>query len=293
MTLCIAAICDDNEGTDPKIVLCSDLERGIEGIGSSETEDKVGFVRPGWPALIAGTISKANELLAVYAGYLSKHFTEIDEFNLLDHLRKPTHLQKEGLVNHYLQQTFAFSRDYFYKHGKAKFPESFVSAQEDVISRIKLDASLIIAGFAEQIDFVDNIKSPRPFLCVVDDLRADDVALEFEYDAIGSGNHTALSTLFRREQDSVNSLAKTLYNVYEANCLSDKVPGVGKKYINIAILYSDGKLRSLSGAGYEYLGEKFKKKFGPRRIGKGEIEFKEEFVEPFKEKSKPSEAQEI
>jgi hypothetical protein len=95
MTLCIAAICEDKEDTQPKIVLCTDLQREQEGIGSSETEEKIGFVRQGWPTLLAGTISKANELLNVYAGYLSEHFHEIDEFNILDHLRKPAHLQKQ------------------------------------------------------------------------------------------------------------------------------------------------------------------------------------------------------
>lgn len=295
MTLCIAAICEDKEDTQPKIVLCTDLQREQEGIGSSETEEKIGFVRQGWPTLIAGTISKANELLRVYAGYLSEHFHEIDEFNILDHLRKPAHLQKQKLVDHYLQKTFSFGRDYFHKEGKHKLPESFITAQQDVISRITLDASLIIAGFMEESDFVEGRKEPRPFLCVVDDLKTgvDEVTLESEYAAIGSGNYTALSTLYRRVQDSIDSLGRTLYNVYEANCLSDKVPGVGKKYLNIDILYADGTIKTLSDEGYEYLKELFEK-YGPKRISEKKIEFKESFVEPFtQEKLKVSDAQAI
>jgi len=80
MTLCIAAVCEEEEGKDTKIVLCYDLERQLEGIGASETEDKLGFVRSGWPTLIAGTITKANDLLEVYAEYLAEHFSEIPEF---------------------------------------------------------------------------------------------------------------------------------------------------------------------------------------------------------------------
>lgn len=294
MTLCIAAICEDVEGTEPKIVLCTDMQRETEGIGSSETEEKLGFVRSGWPVLLAGTITRANELINRYAGYLSKHYSEIDEFNLLDHLRRPAHRQKAKLVDDYLRQTFAFGRTYFYKHGRERFPESFVSTQEDVISKIKLDASLIIAGFITESDFSDSTKNARPFLCVVDDMRQDEVLLEFEYDAIGSGHGTSLSTLYRREQDSINSLGQTLYNVYEANSLSDKVPGVGRNYVNIDILYADGNLKTLSEEGYKYLKHQFKKKFGPKKISSGAIEFRPEFVEPFtQEKSKTSDAQAI
>jgi hypothetical protein len=95
MTLCIAAICDDRRKTEPKIVLCTDMERQAEGIGASEIEDKLGFVRPGWPTLIAGTISKANDLLQVYAEYIAEHFSEFTGFNLKDKLRVPAHTQKE------------------------------------------------------------------------------------------------------------------------------------------------------------------------------------------------------
>lgn len=80
MPLCLVAIREDKEDTQPKIVPCTDLQRQQEGIGSSETEEKIGFIRQGWPALLAGTISKANELLNAYAGYLSEHFHEIIEF---------------------------------------------------------------------------------------------------------------------------------------------------------------------------------------------------------------------
>jgi len=72
------------------------MERTAEGIGASETEDKLGFVKHGWPTLVAGTISKANELINVYAGYLKDHEGEINEFNLMDHLRLPAQIKKKS-----------------------------------------------------------------------------------------------------------------------------------------------------------------------------------------------------
>ena len=113
MTLCIAAVCDGAiySSLPPKIVLCSDMERAFEGVGASETEYKVGFVRAGWPALQAGRISRSNDLARQYAAYLDKHFSEIDEHNVLDHLRRPAETQKSKLVDHYLKQAHSFGRD--------------------------------------------------------------------------------------------------------------------------------------------------------------------------------------
>ena len=292
MTLCIAAVCDDGQDSDPKIVLCSDMERETEGIGSSETEDKVGFVRTGWPVLMAGTLTRANELLNVYAGYLSQHDKGINEFNLLDHMRKPAHIQKAKLVDHYLEQAFSFNRAYFYGDGKTKLPEEFVSRQQDMISRIKLDASLLIAGFIAESDYSNGTVNQRPFLCVVDDSKSafgiEDVTLEYEYEAIGSGAGTALSMLFRREQESTDSLPCTIYNLYEANCMSDKVPGVGRDILNVDVLYSDGKMKTLTEDGYKYLRARFKK-FGPKPINAQDIELKPDFLEPYSpERTDPS-----
>jgi hypothetical protein len=246
---------------------------------------------PGWPVLMAGTISKSNELVNVYAGHLESNYRKINEFNLLNTLREPAHIQKSKLVDHYFQQTYSFSRAYFYGEGKAKLPESFIADQEDAISRIKLEASLIIAGFIPESAFLEGTKGPRPFLCVVDDTQSitgttDEVTLEYEYAAIGSGRYPAISNLFRRSQDSMNSLIQTLYNVYEANCLSDKVPGVGREFANIDVLYSDGSIKSVNEEGYKYLESLFKR-FGPKSVDTKKIEFKQEFLEPFEDDSNP------
>jgi hypothetical protein len=303
MTLCLAAICDDSNDIEPlapsmpdlpgsalfespKIVLCYDHEKDVEGVGSSETEDKLGFVKNGWPTLIAGTISKANDLVNVYAEYLAEHLAEINEFNLLAHLRKPTHIQKENLAEEYLRQTYAFDRDYFYGKGKRVLPETFISSVTENLARIKLDASLIICGFWQETDFCTNKLSPRPFLAVVDDYAdvsssQEYVRLEYEFAAIGTGSYTALSTLYRREQDSTDSLARTIYNVYEANRLSEQVPGVGKEFLTIDVLYPSGRMVSLTKDGYEYLRKQYGK-YGPRAIReKAKFEMNADFFEAF------------
>jgi hypothetical protein len=284
MTLCIAAVCDDRRKSTPKIVLCADMERTAEGIGASETEDKFGFVKKGWPTLVAGTISRANELLNVYAGYLKEHEAEINEFNLIDHLRNPAHSQKEKLVEEYLRQTYAFDRKYFYGTGSTMLPQTFISTVTENISRIKLEGSLIIAGFLDRTDLNSGEVSSRPFLAVVDDVAdvsgsQEYVSLEYEFAAIGSGQSTALSSLYRRKQDSTNSLRRSLYKVYEANRLSENVPGVGKEYIGVFVLHSDGHVEELTKEGYDYLGDLYEK-FGPQTIDSKILFNKKEFFQP-------------
>ena len=144
MTFCIGAVCDDRTKTDLKIVLCADLERIAEGIDASETEDKLGFVKKGWPTLVAGTIARANELIDVYAEYLKEHDSEISEFNLIEHLRKAAHLQKQRLVEG-LQQTL--TRLTISGRAARTLPQTFISLVTDNISRIKLDGSSLDRWF--------------------------------------------------------------------------------------------------------------------------------------------------
>jgi len=270
MTLCIAAVCDDGPENDPKIVLCADFQKQTEGIGECETEDKVGFVKHGWPALIAGTITRANDLLNVYAAHFSNAQQDINQYTLMDHLRAPAHLQKEKLVDEYLRQSYAFDRNYFYGDGAQHLPETFITKVAFDIERIKLDASLLICGFLDETNFADNSVSARPFLGLIDEYQSasssqEYVRIETEFAAIGSGSYTALSTLYRRSQESTDSLSKTIYNIWEANRLSESVPGVGKEYVSIYVLHKDGKLDEFNQDGYKHL-RKLYKKYGPKDI---------------------------
>jgi hypothetical protein len=163
-----------------------------------------------------------------------------------------------------------------------------VSAVTENVSRIKLDASLIIAGFVPESDFVKGGIYQRPFLAVVDEVTdvsgtQEYIKVEYEFAAIGSGQYTALSSLYRREQDAVSSLRRTLYKVYEANRLSENVPGVGKRYVATYVLYSDGHIEEMTDEGYDYLGKLYYK-FGPQKIDGKDLLDKKEFFEPLRGK---------
>src|SRR6185437_6200898 len=109
------------------------------------------------------------DLARQYAAYLDKHFSEIDEHNVLDHLRRPAETQKSKLVDHYLKQAHSFGRDYFLREGMKILPATFIAEQQAAIGRISLEASLIIAFFIPESEFGVGRKSNRACLCVVDD----------------------------------------------------------------------------------------------------------------------------
>jgi hypothetical protein len=285
MTLCIAAACDYVQGRTAKIVLCSDMQKEVDGIGGAETENKVNFVRQGWPTLIAGTIHKANSLVNEYALYFHEHFSEVTEFNLEHHLRQPLHVQKKKLADEYLRQTYTFDTEYLYGRGASALPESLFTKISDEVTKIRIGASLIIAGFIDETYFQDATIEARPFLGVVSDsgdgMDPDYVQVERDFASIGSGNFAATTSLYRREQNSSDSLCRTIYNVYEANRLSENVPGVGKGLIDISILHQDGHMEGVSEAGYEHL-QKLYADYGPRPIKDEKMfELESEFTEPY------------
>jgi hypothetical protein len=268
MTLCIAAECDAH--TDcPKVVLCSDCERTAEAVGRSETEDKVGLIRRGWPVLVAGELDQSDDLVRVYSEYFNRPSVAVNESNILVHFRRPAAIQKRRLVDEYLLQSYAFDYKYLRRNANT-LPEAFVTQQMDAIARIRLKGALIIAGFVNETYFDTGTTDPTPFLIVVDETSdangtRDEVVKQSQYAAIGGGAQAALSTLYRRKQSATDSLTRTLYVLYEANKLSEKIPGVGEEFVNLDVLYPNGELRRLSDDGYKKMIELYSK-FGPRNM---------------------------
>ena len=281
MTLCIAAACLD--GDDKKIVLCTDWKEEAEGIGSSETADKLKFVKAGWVALVSGEASPTEALIFLYRNRLKD--ADLTEGNVYDSLKNPIHERKALLADDYTRQVLGITYGDFINNGKGTFPEDFFRQHLYEIERIRLGTSLIICGFIEKYDYVNEIAEKHPLLITIDDdtsQRQDIFSLELDFAAIGSGASSALAALFNREQSSDTSLLHTIYFLYEANRLSEKVPGVGEQ-VSIEVLDADGNIQSLSEEGYDKCDELFRR-FGPRLItDKHSAKFKmeQEYLESF------------
>jgi|HubBroStandDraft_1064217.scaffolds.fasta_scaffold18527_4 ATP-dependent protease HslVU (ClpYQ) peptidase subunit len=289
MTVCIAAACE--EGIDePRIILCRDWRSEVPNVGSSDKQLKFRNLSREWVALLAGNVSKAEELCIRFEKHLKT--TKLTEDNLADEARKVFHAYKEALADSWLKTTYGFSFRHLIDKGREALGEQFTETCLDQISRLTVGAELIIAGFLDTYDYVDSKPLPDPTICAISENHAggDVVLLEDEYAVIGSGCNAARTMLSVRQQDSATSLMETIYAVYEAKAISETVPGVGET-VSIDVMYPGGKILQLSDAGYDRCDELLSR-FGLRSTdtkAKAKwFEFKSDYVEPLS--TPPSEA---
>lgn len=193
MTLCMAVACDQED--EPRIVLCNDWKEGSEGIGSAENTDKQTWVADQWPALTAGNSSQIEEMLRLYRSHLSR--TSLTENNYLDEFKEPAKQFKGVLAEDYIQQLLGVSYSYFLEYCKVRFPDDFFRDRTTEVSRIKIQASLIIAGFLPGSS-IGNVRGGLfPVICVVEDDAAHTnvVREETHFASIGSGTWIANAAL--------------------------------------------------------------------------------------------------
>jgi hypothetical protein len=280
MTVCIAAACEENID-EPRIVLCRDWRSEVPNVGSSDNQLKFRNLSQQWVALLAGNVSRAEELCIRFETHLKT--TEFAEDNLVDEARAVFHAYKETLANSWLKTTYGFSFKHLIDRGREALGEQFTETCLDQISRLTVGAELIIAGFLNTYDYVDRKPAPNAMICALSESHDGDVAvLEDEYAVIGSACNAARTILSVREQDAATSLMETIYAVYEAKCISETVPGVGPS-VSIDVMYPDGKILQLSDSGFDRCNElltRFGMKTTENKKKKTWFEFKADYLEP-------------
>ncbi len=221
VTLCIAAQCED--GKTPCIVFCSDRKvtygSGADYFGASDTADKLSLFIKNWPALIAGTMARGEELIDTYRTYfrsLEKHRSELTKANILDTFKIPPRIQRRKLAEEYTQSHWSISYDEFLATGATIFPDDYKERLDD-IEEIELDCRLLLGGFLDGEAYVFRVS------------QNTNVSLITNFAAIGSGETFAAGALHRRKQAAHLSLEETIYNVFEAKKVAQMDPFVGKK----------------------------------------------------------------
>lgn len=261
MTVCIAAICEDSE----RIVLCTDTKLSSV-LGSTETGRKDLPIAKGWRLLTAGD---EPEIVALHRLY-QRRFKDIDNLTpekLDESMKFPLRQRKIDLSDEYTFSRYNMSYADFVAMGKDKFPDEEYRNSVRNVASIRLSASLIIAGFVD--------RSPEVYYTDGDGIaRAAN-----DYSIIGEGEYIAHSVLLRREQNKRLSLAKTLYNVYEAKRYSESIGSVGD-YTTIAIL-APGARRELTSLNVDKQLKKHYAEYGPKELPRdfdldGPIFFSEE-----------------
>jgi ATP-dependent protease HslVU (ClpYQ) peptidase subunit len=198
MTLCIAAICQDQG--KPRIVVATDWKASI-GEASAENQDKLRWVTDNIPMLLAGSVSRALELQATYRQFfdgLNKRTPPIipDEKNIGDLVRKPAAIFKAKLSNEHVSLKLGLPYKEFREAvGKGEIPDSVATDTYAEINNIDLDCSIILPFFLERDTYIFRVESNG---CVEE---CDNFA------AIGSGAPIAEGVLFQREQEDNMTLA--------------------------------------------------------------------------------------
>lgn len=266
MTLCVAAACQ--ERGKPRIVLATDW-RAETSIASGDTEDKLYWIGSNVAVLIAGTVSRAVELVDTYEQFFQSREKEQKEksekdrepiaaSNLIDLFKTPLIIFKNKLANEYVGVKYGMTYKAFLSGiAKKEIPPSVAEKELDTIGRLSIDCCLIVLLFLD--------RKPRI-------LRVSDQGVESSanFAAIGSGEEIANSVLFQREHESQYSLSKTIYCVYEAMRLGAIAPGVGE-YFTLDVLYPPGEKGKevhalwLNRKGEAFMEREFKKR-GPKKF---------------------------
>jgi 20S proteasome alpha/beta subunit len=263
MTLCVAAACQ--ERGKPRIVIATDWKAGIQ-IATAEIQDKLFWIDDNIPVLVAGTVSRARELVDTYRQYFkvrkgSTDTLKIDPHNIIDSFKQPIAAYKAKRANEYVSLKFGIDYETFrVAAGKDEIPSIVTTQTFHEISQIELGCSLILVTFLGSTD-----------TCIY---RIDDdgeVESCDNFAAIGTGSIIAQSALYHRQQEARMTLGQTVYHVFEAMKLGSIASDVGERH-TINVLYPAGEKAALkkgvTGFGLKDSTEKFLegqyRRYGPK-----------------------------
>lgn len=226
----------------------------------AEIQDKLYWIGDEWAVLIAGTLTRAFELVDTYAEYLrslKNRKIKITDTTIFEHVKRPPILQKYKIANEYVGALLGMTYKDFLTNGKQILPERQFEEIIADIQRLDLGCQLLLCSFIDGAQRIYKV--------------CDDCSVEASehFAVIGSGSDIAESVLFQRDHEGDLPLSHALYDVYEAARLGSKAPGVGNQHA-ISVLIPPrprGKISfsRVSEKGYKFLDRCFKK-FGPKEF---------------------------
>jgi hypothetical protein len=249
MTVCIAAVCEENLD-DPKIIVCTD--RKVSGeLGSAEIVLKQRTVTHRWSCLTAGIDSEILCALQL----LKKHFDgakEIDETNVLAITRAALNQRKRDKAEEIVQGKYGISYVDFVSTGKARFPDDAFRSAMTEVEIMELGAEFIIFGYINTFPIL--IRTNQRCMAVIKE----------DFAVIGEGGYLAQAALLNRGHSSVEPFGKSLYCAYEAKKYAEGAPTVGRT-TSVMVHHRNGSYESINSEGRDFLEKKYKE-FGPRTI---------------------------
>lgn len=215
MTLCVAAECVYE--SEARFVFAKDFAVETE-IASAEIEAK--WTRIGkadYPALIAGSASRAIELADVISGRLDGDAS--DGETLIQIARSGVKEFKFRLADEYTGSHLGIGYERFLAEGTRILPVETHREMVEGIRTITLGCSILWLPFGADDD---------THIIRINESGFVETCTHFA--AIGSGMYIAEASLFQREQSNEKSLGDTVYHIYEAMKLGAAAPGVGTSF---------------------------------------------------------------
>ena len=270
MTLCVAAITDDEfDPSGSAIVVGADFKVST-GIASADTAQKCTLINDNkWLILMsADDVARARELIKVLSFHLKK--VTITKNTAVDILKEAVAIQKHKLLNEFMQTKFGITYDAFLQ--TSPFTEQTRRDIELNVQRIRLECELLLCTFFDKKPVIFQIE---------DDGRVCEHA---HFGTAGSGTYIAQAALYQRAHTDRFPLPVSLYHVYEAMVLGSIAPGVGQLHqISVVRIGEDGALvrEMVTDMGLRYL-KRLSRRYGIKAISKIDAplwEFKSNFLE--------------
>ncbi len=233
MTICIGAICRDPVDQAPAIVLCCDTRltyQATEFAAAIDLGFKLGVAGNGVVAMMAGDLTKAQELVAAYRedlGSLLFHGSHVGT-----QIEIPVMRYRERLMDRHVRRKYGQLSEHFFDNVYPKLSAERQNGIDNEISAISLDCLLILSVYADG----------HPYLFTV---NPDGTVVECkDFTVIGCAYTVSQSILFNRKYCNEFSLGAALYAVYEAKRFAEIDPSVGPETI-IGIHHPPNKSRNV------------------------------------------------
>lgn len=264
MTLCIAAICQDEDEKE-RIVIGTDwrVEGGISA--GADIQNKVYWVNRDMAVLVSGSVTRGKQLRDCFRDALAK-ITKKDPLtyiNIRKFVSRGFTAFKRQLADDICMNSVKLTyQEFRHALSKHEIPETEASNVFKELNGCDLGCEVILVTFVDNTPFIFEIKKTGQW----DD--CDNFAI------VGEGTWVAEAFLYLRKHESDHSVAETAYVVWEALSLAHRVVGsVGEDH-TVNVIYPPGErtphmsLDDLTDKGFAFMHEKFKDRFGIRNISR-------------------------
>ncbi|HLY21513.1 MAG TPA: hypothetical protein VKT83_03495 [bacterium] len=227
MTICIAALCDNNK----TLIMVADRRVGLaSGEMETDTEIKIHKISPTWFTLVAGNdVEAAHEIAATAGGALRDRAAQGSVNGTLDVRRELVESYRRVRMHHAAAEPLVargWTLNEFKDKGHKSLPESTFAEIDGGLQRYDLEVDLIACGFFGDDDG-DIITVHNP--------GVGKLVTSSHFAAAGTGSTAAIFSLFMRKFHSGMSLPLALYYVYEAKVAAQRATGVGETTVMLVM----------------------------------------------------------